>query len=52
MTTIQVVVSLAASHNWHLQQLDVNNAFFHGDLNEVIYMKPPSGMRTYAPNQV
>jgi hypothetical protein len=52
MTIIQVVLSLAASHNWHLHQLEVNNAFLLGDLNEIIFMKPPFGKRTSAPNQV
>jgi hypothetical protein len=38
-------VSLAASHSWPLHQLDVKNAFLHGDLLETIYMDPPSGFR-------
>jgi len=34
MTIVQILLSLAASFGWSLQQLDVKNAFLHGDLEE------------------
>nr|GEY53187.1 ribonuclease H-like domain-containing protein [Tanacetum cinerariifolium] len=46
--TIQTVLSLAASRHWPIHQLDVKNAFLHGDLSETIYMlqAPGHGMDT------
>jgi hypothetical protein len=44
MTTVRTVISVAASQGWPLHQMDVKNAFLHGDLKEDIYMTPPPGL--------
>lgn len=44
MTPIQTILSITVSQGWSLIQMDVKNAFLHGDLVEDIYMTPPPGL--------
>ena len=43
MTFVRLFISLAATYNWNLHQLDIKNVFLHGDLQEEVYMEQPLG---------
>ena len=43
MTAVRLFISLAATNHWPLFQLDIKNAFLHGDLQEEVYMEQPPG---------
>ena len=43
LTTIQVLLSLPASHGLLIHQMDVKTTFLNGDLGEEIYMDQPDG---------
>jgi hypothetical protein len=41
MTTIRAIIIMVATKGWSLHQMDVNNVFLHGDLQEEMYMEQP-----------
>ena len=43
MTFVRLFISLAATYNWDLHQLNIKNFFLHGDLQEEMYMEKPPG---------
>lgn len=42
-TTLRLVLDITVSNGWPLKQLDVNNAFLKGTLNEEVYMGQSPG---------
>jgi hypothetical protein len=45
--TIRTVLTIALSKSRSIHQLDVQNAFLHGDLHETVYMHQPLGFRDH-----
>ena len=43
ITIVQLLLSIAISHNWYIHQLDVSNASLHGYLTKQLYMSQPPG---------
>ncbi|XP_028553656.1 uncharacterized protein LOC110108109 [Dendrobium catenatum] len=43
MPTIRLLLTLSLHRNWLVYQLDISNAFLHGDLPKDIYMCQPPG---------
>ena len=43
LASVHLIISIVASQHWPLHQLDIKNAFLHGDLQEEVYMEQPPG---------
>ncbi|CAI7808086.1 unnamed protein product [Closterium sp. NIES-53] len=43
MTTLRVLLHVAAQHDYELHSLDFNTAFLHGSLHEEIWLRRPPG---------
>lgn len=50
--TVRTFLAIAAFRDWSLHQMDVHNAFLHGDLDEEIYMDIPPGLRRQGESKV
>jgi histone deacetylase 1/2 len=42
-TTIRLLLSLVVTRGWSIRQVDVQNAFLHGILEEEVHLRQPPG---------
>ena len=43
MTTIRMLIQIAAKSNFYIHQLDVKSAYLHADMDYELYVKQPQG---------
>ncbi|KAF9799838.1 hypothetical protein IEO21_10490 [Rhodonia placenta] len=43
LSSLRLVLALAAANDWEIHQIDFKNAYLNGDLDETIYMRQPPG---------
>lgn len=50
--TVRVLLAMATAKEWLMHQVNINNTYLHGTLEENVYMYPPQGYQKARPGQV
>ena len=43
IASVRLLLSMAAMRSWPIFQLDIKNAFLHGDLSDEVFVEQPLG---------
>lgn len=43
VVTVRLFLAIAVAKQWIVHQVDINNAYLHGYVEEELYMNPPEG---------
>lgn len=43
--TMRLFLAIGAAKGWAIHQIDINNAYLHGYIDEDLYMLPPQGYK-------
>jgi len=46
LPTVRVFIALTTSKGWPLHQLDINNTFLYGYIDEEVYVEPAEGYQS------
>lgn len=52
MVTVRLLFAIATANSWPIHQLDINNAYLHGHIEEELYLKPLEGYTQASKGQV
>ena len=52
ISSLRVLLAIAVERGWEIQQMDVDTAFLHASIQEVIYMEQPQGFQVSSENGI